>query len=256
MPSDHEPERLNPYAAPQLDTRIPTPTELGPPSPQLQKLARGLSICQAAVILGLIVVACALMARLVIVITSQAPSKAIAVSALRNTLGQICAALSLVGAILCLSISRGSKALSLVQAAVMLGLLRWVVFASRYFGDIAYAKYYYGEFVVRVAADLCFLLFLCSICGSMSRFDLSRRTSRYIYLCFPLLTFYHVLMGPIPQEIDVRVNVPILSLLAARWLAYLGLCCLSVQFACLLGDIRRAVLSEDGAKLIAPQQIT
>ena len=251
MLSDREPERLNPYAAPALtESHIPAAAPLAAVPASLQKVARGLSIYRTVIILGLIASVGAFLAALLLRFSHQPQSNVIAVSTLTKVFGELCLALAGLGMIYCLAIPREAKSLPMVQAAVLLALLRWVIYVSQYFGQMSYLKYYYSEVALRVASAVCFFLFIRRTSQTMERYDLARRAHILLWLCFMLSVFYYAMLGPLPKELDIRAAVPVGLYLAARWTAYLGIFWLNVRFIYLLRDFRLAILSNDGAKLL------
>jgi hypothetical protein len=136
MPADREPERLNPYAAPALAESGVAPAEpLAAPAPCLQKVARGLSIYRSSSILRLILLITAYLANLAAWLLHRPAATALALSRLSWAVGLLCGAMYLLGKIFCLAAPRESKALPWIQASVLLGLLDWVIFASRFFGE-------------------------------------------------------------------------------------------------------------------------
>ncbi len=253
MPADRESERLNPYAPPAL-AGLGAPPPLSTSPAALRKVARGLSIYQTALILSLLSVAVAFVATLFVRLTHQGVASSLAVTRLDRIIAQFCMAMGLVGAICCLAVPRESKALPWIQASVVLGLLRWVIYAARLLGGTSYLNYYYGEYLLRLGAGVCFLLFLERASRTMLRNDLARRTRKWLWVYFPLQALSHAVSGPLPKEIDFRADVPRRLYIAFHLLTFLALFCLTAILVKLVNDVRLAVFSEDGVKLLNPPE--
>ncbi len=84
--------------------------------------------------------------------------------------------------------------------------------------------------------------------------DLARRLLKLVYTYTLLDSFYTFLRGPLPKQIDVRIDMPTALYYGARWTAYAGLLWLIVVFINVLRDFRATILSEDGAKLLNPPE--
>jgi len=250
MSADRLPERVNPYAAPALPASHPEPVAPKLPA-SLRKVARGLRIYRAAEIVYLLASIGVTLGSLVIRFAHRGAANMHTVNAMGSAVSQLSSALGLLAAIFCLAVPPGSKALHLIQASLVFGLLMWLVRGASYIGGSFYLTYYYSEFLPSLAAGIFFLLFLRRISASMQRLDLEQRSLKFMRLYLPWWAILAVLVGPLPKDLDIRAQVPNAILIGVTYMAYLGWLWLTVRYVNLLRDIRLAILGEDGAKLIA-----